>query len=155
VDNNWQNLVDELIYHLQQQPEPVWGVGHSLGGMLHLHAAMRCPQLYRGVVMLDSPVLTRPTSWVIRAAKRFGLIDRLTPAGRTLGRREEFSDLEAARQYFSGKHCFAALTRTASRPICNMVCTRSAIACACGSTRPRKSAFIGACHTPAPARPAN
>jgi pimeloyl-ACP methyl ester carboxylesterase len=106
VDDNWQNLVDELIHHLEQQPEPVWGVGHSLGGVLHLHAALRCPQLYRGVVMLDSPVLTLADRWVIRAAKRFGLIDRLTPAGRTLGRREEFSDLDAARQYFSGKTLF-------------------------------------------------
>ena len=103
VDDNWQNLVDELIHHLEQQPEPVWGVGHSLGGVLHLHAAMRCPQLYRGVVMLDSPVLTLADRWVIRAAKRFGFIDRLTPAGRTLGRREEFADLAAARQYFAGK----------------------------------------------------
>lgn len=67
---------------------------------------MRCPQLYRGVVMLDSPVLTRADRWVIRAAKRFGFIDRLTPAGRTLGRREEFSDLDAARSYFAGKTLF-------------------------------------------------
>ncbi|QVQ79554.1 alpha/beta hydrolase [Pseudomonas lundensis] len=106
VDNNWRNLVDELIYHLQQQDGPVLGVGHSLGGMLHLHAAIRCPQLYKGVVMLDSPVLTRTDQWVIRAAKRFGLIDRLTPAGRTLGRREEFADREAAREYFAGKSLF-------------------------------------------------
>jgi pimeloyl-ACP methyl ester carboxylesterase len=74
----------------------VWGVGHSFGGVLHLHAALRCPELYRGVVMLDSPVLTRADQWVIRAAKRFGFIDRLTPAGRTLGRREEFADLDSA-----------------------------------------------------------
>lgn len=106
VDNNWRNLVDELIYHLQQQDEPVLGVGHSLGGMLHLHAAIRCPHLYRGVVMLDSPVLTRTDQWVIRAAKRFGLIDRLTPARRTLGRREEFADRDAARAYFAGKSLF-------------------------------------------------
>lgn len=106
VDDNWLNLVDELIHHLEQQPEPVWGVGHSFGGVLHLHAALRCPQLYKGVVMLDSPVLTRTDQWVIRAAKRFGFIDRLTPAGRTLGRREEFSDLAAARQYFAGKSLF-------------------------------------------------
>jgi pimeloyl-ACP methyl ester carboxylesterase len=56
--------------------------------------------------MLDSPVLTRADQWVIRAAKRFGFIDRLTPAGRTLGRREEFADLEAARLYFAGKTLF-------------------------------------------------
>ncbi|SDZ37400.1 alpha/beta fold hydrolase [Pseudomonas sp. NFIX28] len=106
ADDNWLNLVDELIHHLQQQAEPVWGVGHSFGGVLHLHAALRCPELYRGVVMLDSPVLTRTDQWVIRAAKRFGFIDRLTPAGRTLGRREEFSDLESARKYFAGKTLF-------------------------------------------------
>jgi pimeloyl-ACP methyl ester carboxylesterase len=43
---------------------------------------------------------------VILAAKRLGFIDRLTPAGRTLGRREEFADLESARQYFSAKTLF-------------------------------------------------
>ncbi|MFH7407621.1 alpha/beta hydrolase, partial [Pseudomonas syringae pv. tagetis] len=37
-DDNWLNLVDELIHHLGEQPAPVWGVGHSLGRVLHLHA---------------------------------------------------------------------------------------------------------------------
>ena len=106
VTDNWPQLVDELIHHLREQPEPVWGVGHSLGGVLHYHAALRHPELYRGVVMLDSPVLTRFDQWMIRAAKRFGFIDRITPAGRTLGRREVFSNVEAAREYFAGKSLF-------------------------------------------------
>ncbi len=106
VDENWQNLVDELLHHLEQQSQPVWGVGHSLGGVLHLHAALRCPQYYRGVVMLDSPVLTRVDQWVLQAAKRMGFIDRITPAGRTLGRREAFTDKESARAYFSTKSLF-------------------------------------------------
>ncbi|WP_397448476.1 alpha/beta fold hydrolase [Pseudomonas sp. NA-150] len=106
VNDNWLSLVDELIHHLRLQPEPVWGVGHSLGGVLHFHAALRCPELYRGVVMLDSPVLTLADQLMIRAAKRFGFIDRITPAGRTLGRRELFTDLDAARQYFAGKTLF-------------------------------------------------
>ncbi|KPB77769.1 alpha/beta fold hydrolase [Pseudomonas cannabina] len=106
VDDNWLNLVDELIHHLRQQTGPVWGVGHSLGGVLHLHAALRCPELYRGVVMLDSPVLGLADQWFIRAAKRLGFIDRITPAGRTLGRREAFDDLDSARAYFAGKTLF-------------------------------------------------
>ncbi|PWB35699.1 alpha/beta hydrolase [Pseudomonas sp. SDI] len=106
VNDNWQSLVDELLHHLEQQPEPVWGVGHSLGGLLHLHAALRCPQFYRGVVMLDSPVLTRTDQLMIRAAKRLGFIDRITPAGRTLGRREVFDDRASARAYFTGKSLF-------------------------------------------------
>ena len=87
VNDNWEQLVSELIFHLQQRAEPVWGVGHSLGGVLHYHAALRHPELYRGVVMLDSPLLTLADKLVIRAAKHFGFIDRITPAGRTIGRR--------------------------------------------------------------------
>ncbi|POF88639.1 alpha/beta fold hydrolase [Pseudomonas putida] len=106
VDDNWLNLVDELLHHLARQPGPVWGVGHSLGGLLHLHAALRCPQYYRGVVMLDSPVLTRADQWLLRTAKRFGFIDRITPAGRTLNRRAVFADRDSARGYFTGKTLF-------------------------------------------------
>lgn len=106
VNDNWSNLVDELLHHLELHGEPVWGVGHSLGGVLHYHAALLRPELYRGVVMLDSPVLTLADRIVIRAAKRFGFIDRITPAGRTLGRREEFADLLEARSYFAAKSLF-------------------------------------------------
>ncbi|NQD95718.1 alpha/beta hydrolase, partial [Pseudomonas sp. CrR25] len=106
VNDNWSNLVDELIHHLAVGAGPVWGVGHSLGGVLHYHAALRRPDLYRGVAMLDSPVLTLADRVVIRAAKRFGFIDRITPAGRTLGRREEFADLGEARSYFAAKPLF-------------------------------------------------
>jgi pimeloyl-ACP methyl ester carboxylesterase len=106
VDDNWHNLVDELLHHLRQMGEPVWGVGHSLGGLLHYHAALQAPELYRAVVMLDSPLLTWPDRLLLRAAKRFGFIDRITPAGRTQGRREQFADAEEARRYFAGKTLF-------------------------------------------------
>lgn len=106
VEDNWAALVDELLHCLQDQAAPVWGVGHSLGGVLHLHAALRHPEFYQGVIMLDSPLLGSRDQWVIRAAKRLGLIDRLTPAGRTLGRRECFSNAVAAREYFLSKPLF-------------------------------------------------
>ncbi|WP_374440247.1 alpha/beta fold hydrolase [Pseudomonas panipatensis] len=106
VNANWESLVDELLHHLAGLDQPVWGVGHSLGGLLHYHAALRQPQLYRGVVMLDSPTLTLADQWLIRAAKRFGFIDRITPAGRTLGRREDFADVDEALRYFAGKSLF-------------------------------------------------
>ena len=106
VSNNWEHLVAELIYHLQKQSAPVWGVGHSFGGLLHYHTALRRPDLYKGVVMLDTPVLTLADRLVIRAAKKFGFIDRITPAGRSLGRREQFEGPEQALKYFSGKGLF-------------------------------------------------
>lgn len=109
VDDNWGNLVVELIESLERLDGPVWGVGHSLGGILHFHAALRRPELYRGVVMLDSPLLTVVDRLAIRAAKRFGFIDRLTPAGRSLGRRDRFADHAQARAYFAGKALFRRL----------------------------------------------
>ena len=106
VDDNWHNLVEELLCQLRQQARPVWAVGHSLGGLLHYHAALREPQWYRGLVMLDSPLLTRADQWLIRAAKRLGFIDHITPAGRTLGRREAFASRQEAHAYFAGKSLF-------------------------------------------------
>lgn len=108
VDDNWQNLVNELIEQLSVLEEPVWGVGHSLGGMLHYHVALQHPEFYRGVVMLDSPMPTWLDQPIIWAAKRLGFIDRLTPAGRTLGRRELFASADEARAYFTGKALFRA-----------------------------------------------
>jgi pimeloyl-ACP methyl ester carboxylesterase len=106
VGENWERLVDELIHHLQQLNAPVWGVGHSLGGVLHHHAALRQPELYLGVVMLDSPVLSPAECLMVRIAKQLKLMDRITPAGRTLGRRERFPDRHEAHRYFSGKTLF-------------------------------------------------
>ncbi|MBM7062174.1 alpha/beta hydrolase [Pseudomonas sp. UL073] len=106
VSNNWEALVEELVHHLEALGEPVWGVGHSLGGVLHYRAALRRPELYRGVVMLDSPMLPFGARLAIRTAKRFGFIDRITPAGRTLGRRELFGDAAEARDYFAHKTLF-------------------------------------------------
>lgn len=106
VGRNWQCLTDELIHHLEQGDQPVLGVGHSLGGILHYHAALQRPDLYQGVVMLDSPVLTKRDQWFIRAAKGLGFIDRVTPAARSLGRREQFASRQQARDYFSAKSLF-------------------------------------------------
>lgn len=38
VDDNWNNLLDELFEQLERLHEPVWGIGHSFGGMLHYRA---------------------------------------------------------------------------------------------------------------------
>lgn len=106
VEDNWQRLIDELIHHLDACAEPVFGVGHSLGGVLHYHAALRRPDLYRGVVMLDSPLATWADQALVWCAKRLGFFDYLTPAARTQGRRERFASRDEAREYFAGKTLF-------------------------------------------------
>ncbi|WP_425915028.1 alpha/beta fold hydrolase [Pseudomonas sp. GWSMS-1] len=149
VNDNWSNLVDELIHHLEANQQPVWGVGHSLGGVLHYHAALLRPELYLGVVMLDSPVLTLADKIVIRAAKRFGFIDRITPPGAPWAGVRSLSTWPKHAAISPPRACFAASTPSVWRLMFSMACRRARITCACALIPPRKSAFIAACRTPA------
>ena len=61
VTNNWPQLVQQLADFTRPQVERlgerVFLVGHSLGGFLSVMAAARHPELVRGVLLIDSPLL--------------------------------------------------------------------------------------------------
>jgi pimeloyl-ACP methyl ester carboxylesterase len=108
VTDNWEHLVKELIADIEkQQRQPVIGVGHSLGGVLHFLASQQRPDLYQAVVMLDAPVLDRVRSAAVRVMKMVGMIDKITPAGRTKYRRQSWSSTQAAIEYLQTKALFA------------------------------------------------
>lgn len=94
VNRNWGNLVEELLGYLPEG-QPVLGVGHSLGGTLMAMAALRAPERFLGVIMLDPPLMLGIDAWAMKVAKRFGFIDRVTPAGKSLGRRTVWPSREA------------------------------------------------------------
>lgn len=107
VTDSWSCLVDELIVYLQQNyQQPVIGVGHSLGGVLTFLAAIREPQLFSAIVLLDTPILNYSRSLVLWLAKRFGFVDRLIPAARTKLRRNAWPSVADARQHFQDKAIF-------------------------------------------------
>lgn len=108
VTDNWSHLKQQLIDAIELNNEtPVVGVGHSMGGALTLMAAQERPDLFRGVIMLDVPTFSRTESWVVSAAKKTGLIDRLTPAHRSRHRRTSWSSRDEALSYFRQKTLFA------------------------------------------------
>lgn len=107
VTNNWHYLVDELIAELLQRYDyPVIGIGHSFGGVLTYLACIKRPELFKAVVLLDSPIFGYFKSKMLRLSKRFGFIDKLTPAHRAQRRRNFFSDMEEAYNYFLSKKLF-------------------------------------------------
>ena len=107
VTDNWPHLVDELIHYFETRyDKPVIAVGHSLGGVLSFMVAKARPDLVKQVILLDAPVLDRVGSVVIRLAKTLGLVDYITPAGRTEGRQEVWESTLQAEQYFKGKSLF-------------------------------------------------
>jgi len=108
VDDNWSNLVDELIGQLEAHGRPAILVGHSLGGMLSTMAAARRPDLVRCVVMLDSPVVAgwRALAW--RFVKLIGKGGRFSPGRFSERRRNVWPNRQAAYDHFMSKDIFAA-----------------------------------------------
>ncbi len=111
VSENWHNLVHELIASVQKQAtQPVIAVGHSLGGILSFLAAVEQPELFKAVIMLDSPLIGRFKSSMVRLAKTLGIIDRVTPALRTMGRRVYWRDHEVLVKYLKTRDLFKSFT---------------------------------------------
>jgi len=108
VTDCWPNLVQESIQYIEQRyREPVVAVGHSLGGFLSFLCAIERPELFRAVVLLDSPIFSWQVSTVLWLGKRLGFIERLTPGHGARTRRREWPDADAAVNHFSGRGTFA------------------------------------------------
>jgi len=106
VTDSWPHLVAEQLEHVGRYGEPVLGVGHSLGGYLTALAALKRPALFRAIVLLDTPILGQWQGTVFNMVKRFGLADRVTPAGATRGRRAEWASAEEAYAHFRNRGAF-------------------------------------------------
>ncbi|MEX2198748.1 MAG: alpha/beta hydrolase [Burkholderiales bacterium] len=108
----WPHLVEQLIDTVEREyhGEPVCGVGHSLGAYLSFLAAARRPELFRAIVMLDAPILGTLQGRGLGAAKRLGIVDRVTPAGMTRERRQEWPSREEALAHFRSRRLFRDFT---------------------------------------------
>ena len=106
--NNWPGLRNELIQLIEAEcTQPAWLVGHSLGGYLSVLAASRRPDLVRGVVLLDSPLLTGLLARAVQIGKPLGLVKRYSPGHVSRRRRQHWPSAEAAFSHFAAKAAFA------------------------------------------------
>lgn len=106
VTRSWPGLVKELLAEIDAQPEPVWLVGHSLGGFLSLMAALRRPGRVRGVLMLDSPVIAGWRARLLRVAQWLDIDARQSPAAATKHRCNLWPDLDSVWIHFKAKRKF-------------------------------------------------
>ncbi len=77
---DWHPLSDDLLRFLDEQKTgPLIGVGHSLGGIVTLRAALRQPERFQALVLID-PVLFPPAMIAaMRLVRTLGLSYRLHP----------------------------------------------------------------------------
>ena len=112
VTNNWPHLVQQLAdfaHEKQGSGDPAFLVGHSLGGILSLMCAARHPELARGVVLIDSPVLGGWRATTLGLAKRTPLIGALSPGRISQKRRHHWPNAQAALESFAHKKILCTL----------------------------------------------
>lgn len=111
VTSNWPHLVEQLAEFARQAADqhggPVFLVGHSLGGILSVMAAALHPTLARGVLMLDSPLLSGWRANAVGVAKRTQVVGSVSPGRVSRSRRQHWPSDEDALQHFARKKVFA------------------------------------------------
>ena len=105
---DWHSFSDDLLAFLSEKSTaPVIGVGHSIGAVVTLRAALQEPDRFRALVLID-PVLYVPSfmlSWYL--VRVLGLADRFHPliAG-AKKRRRSFDDLETLYRGYRDRQVF-------------------------------------------------
>lgn len=109
VTDNWPHLVEQVADSIREQGDgPVIGVGHSMGGLCTFMAAHRYPELFRAVVIMDPPVINGWGALSFGLMKKLGMADRITPAGKSAGRRELWNSRDEVRASLGKKKFFQA-----------------------------------------------
>lgn len=111
VTNNWPHLVEQLAsfsaLQVQADGAPVLLVGHSLGGFLSVMTGALHPELCRGVLMLDSPLVGGWRATGLGMAKTTQLIGAVSPGAVSHKRRNSWPCTQAALEHFRHKKAFA------------------------------------------------
>ena len=111
VTDNWRHLVQQLHDLVEREAalrgEPAFLVGHSLGGFLSLMCAARHPQLARGVLLLDAPLLGGWKATALGAMKRTQLVGSVSPGRVSRKRKHRWPSRDAAFEHFRRKKAFA------------------------------------------------
>lgn len=106
----WQLFADDMLRAMEgRYTEPVWVMGHSMGGVIAALAARQRPEKIAGLILLDPVFLP----------DRFVMATRLMPEKkrqqmpmlrRALSRPEHFESHAAAFEFYRGKRAFKGLS---------------------------------------------
>jgi pimeloyl-ACP methyl ester carboxylesterase len=118
---DWHPLADDLILGLDglglsttlsgtldRSKGGIVGVGHSMGGVLTLWAAVGRPDLFRAVVLIDPVILPPARLWMVRLMRWLRLQQRLPLVRGAVRRRRTWPSRQACYEHYRGKPLFAA-----------------------------------------------
>lgn len=106
---DWRALAEEQLRLLEELgAEDVIGIGHSLGGVATMYAALARPELYRALVLIE-PVFLDP-QFLNEVRARGADEVRLPLVEIALGRRHHWASPEAAFSHWRTKRVFARIS---------------------------------------------
>jgi len=105
---SWHNMADDIRAGLRAHNlTEVIAIGHSMGGVASILAAIDEPARFRGLILLDPTIMLPHMLRFVKVARFFGQMDRSPMVERTKRRRREFESTDAAYQYFRKRPLFA------------------------------------------------
>lgn len=115
--DSWHLLSDDLLRFLDQSVEGrVVAVGHSMGAIVALRAAMRVPNRFSGLVLLDPVLVSKGAMVAWRLLRKLGTGHRLHSRIRTARRRRRsFVDTGEAYRVYRQRGVFRYLPDDALR----------------------------------------
>lgn len=118
---DWHPLSDDLLRFLADRGTgPVIGVGHSIGGIVTLRAALREPRKFSALVLLD-PVLFKPSFLAMwNFVRAIGLGSKLHPKiTGAMKRRRTFDNLELVFRGYRAREVFKYMSDESLRAYIN------------------------------------
>jgi pimeloyl-ACP methyl ester carboxylesterase len=96
VKYSWSDVVPEIIAYFEENyTEPVWAIGHSFGAVCLALAAQQKPELFKGIIMMDPPALSKKIRCILAVSQCFGVSKYIMPlAKKSAKRSDHFPDRE-------------------------------------------------------------
>jgi pimeloyl-ACP methyl ester carboxylesterase len=105
---SWRVMADDMLAGLRARDlTDVIAVGHSMGGVASMMAALAEPGRFRALILLDPTMLLPGTLRLIAALRLIGLSERFPLVQGARRRRRTFASIEAAYTYFRNRRLFA------------------------------------------------
>lgn len=114
--DDWNPFSDDMLQFLASADPPVIGVGHSIGAIVTLRAALRDPGKFRALLLLD-PVLFVPSRLVLwNFFRAVGLGNKVHPKiPGALKRRRTFDDLDLVFRGYRNRPVFRYMSHESLR----------------------------------------
>ena len=106
--DKWEDLADYFIDYLDTSeiPKPLMGIGHSIGGVVTLFAAVMRPDLFSNIILLDPVILPAKILMKVRLARFFHFEHASPLIQKAKRRKRSFPDREAAIDHYRKKRAF-------------------------------------------------